>query len=106
MDRGSPETADIRLPISYIKSLAASPRSPNVSTAIGTKTIDGDSDVAYLFRFRSSASFATAPIPDEARFKRLGASVSGQVKSHARHLPSFHGINDMPSGRFWLLLSL
>ena len=50
---------------------------------------DGDSDVAYLFLFRSSAYLAIAAIPVEARFKRLGASVSGQVKSHARHMPSF-----------------
>ena len=59
---------------------------------------DGDSEVA--------ASFATAAIPDEARFKRLEASVSGQVKSHSRHLPSLHRITVMPAGRFWSLLSL
>ena len=67
---------------------------------------DGDSDGAYLFLFRSSASLAIAAIPVEVRFKRLGASVSGQVKSHARHLPSFHGIKVMPSGRFWSLIFL
>ena len=60
-----------------MNSLAASPRTPNVSTAIGTKMIDGDSDVAYLFLFLSSASLAIAAIPVGARFKRLGASVSG-----------------------------
>ena len=84
------------MPSSNIKSLVASPKIPNVSTAIGAKMNDGDNDVAYLLRFRSLASFATAANPDEARVKRLRASVSVQGKSHTRYLPSFHGIMVMP----------
>ena len=80
---------------------ASSPKAPKVSIAIGTKSIEVGS-WAYLVDFSVSASEATTPGPRIARLIWLGARVSGQVKSQAKHRPSHHGITEIPSG---LLLS-
>ena len=82
--------------------LAASlPKAPKVSIAIGTKSIEVGS-WAYLADFSVSASEATIRGPRIARLIWLGARVSGQVRSQAKHRPSDHGIVETPSG---LLLS-
>ena len=91
-------TAAMRPPKSLRKAVASSPRAPRVSTAIGTKQWVRLMS-SYLVCFRDSASVATTPDPVTARFKWLGASVSGHVTSHTKHRPCFHGINDIPSGR-------
>ena len=46
---------------------------------------------AYFDFFRDSASQATVPRPNSARFKWLTAKVSGQVKSQTRQRPDAHG---------------
>ena len=58
---------------------------------------------AYFDFFRDSASQATVPGPNTARFKWLTAEVSGQVKSQTRQRPDAHGAMVNPSG---LLLSV
>ena len=90
-----------RRPSSDMNLAASSPKAPKVSIAIGTKSIEVGS-WAYLVVFSVSASEATTPGPRTARLIWLGARVSGQGKSQAKHRPSDHGIVETPSG---LLLS-
>jgi len=102
-DLGSEVTRSIRLLKSLKNADASSPRAPIVSTAIGMKLyVVADKD-AYFDFFRDSASQATVPGPNTARFKWLIAKVSGQVKSQTRQRPDAHGAMVNPSG---LLLSL
>ena len=53
----------------------------------------------YLFSFFASAVAAAAPASKLVACRCEWANVSGHVASHARHLPFFHGMDVMPSGR-------
>ena len=97
--RGSPVALQRRLPRSLIKSNAASPNTPEVSTTKGTKWWLV-SRCAYLATFNWSACAATTPAPLTAAETCEGAWVSGHVASHTRTFPHLHGRMEQPSGRF------
>ena len=102
-DLGSEVTRSIRLLISLKNADASSPRALIISTAIGMKLyVVADKD-AYFDFFWDSASQATVPGPETARFKWLTAKVSGHVKNQTRQRPDAHGAMINPSG---LLLSV
>ena len=58
---------------------------PNVSIALGTELYDL-SRSAYFANFVVFADAVAAPATCSVEFGCDGATVSGQVKSHARHL--------------------
>ena len=98
-DRASKFTAVILRPSSRTSSNPFSPQAPDVSIAIGTKSIPaGKSE--YLVIFFSSAIFAAEPAEILEAWMCEIAKVSGQVASHARHRPFFQGTVVTPSGRF------
>ena len=86
-----------RLPRSLKKMLPSSPKTPRVSTAIGTKRWVA-SRWAYLFFLRCSALAATALASLDASCLCEGARVSSQVTSHTSTLPPFHGTIVAPDG--------
>ena len=95
-DRASKFTAVILRPSSRTSSNPFSPHAPDVSIAIGTKSIPaGKSE--YLAIIFSSAIFAAEPL--DAWMCEI-AKVSGQVASQTRHRPFFQGTVVIPSGRF------
>ena len=98
-DRASKFAAVILRPSSRTSSNPFSPHAPDVSIAIGTKSIPaGKSE--YLVIFFSSAIFAAEPAEILEAWMCEIAKVSGQVASHARHRPFFQGTVVTPSGRF------
>ena len=97
--RGSPVAVQMRLASSRVKFSAASPNTPDVSTANGTKWWVV-SRCAYLDTFTCSACAATTPAPLTAAGRCEGANVSGHVASHTNNFPHCHGRMEHPSGRF------
>ena len=96
----SPVTAVIFLPRTLIKLFADSPNEPSVSTATGTKLYIAPKWL-YLVHFLISASLATAPWPVTALFRWLWAKVSGQVKSHTKHLPESQGTRSLNFNNYY-----
>ena len=56
--------------------------------------------LAYLVSLLASAFSAADPAFRDEAWRWEGASVSGEVTSHATHRPRDHGIIETPSGRF------
>ena len=73
--------------------------------AMGTKSIPAVRS-EYFARFLSSAVFAAEPAETLDIWICEFAKVSGQVASHARQRPFFHGTVVTPSGRFAVTLAL
>ena len=98
-ESSSPDTCR-RRPLSSLRNDALSgPDTPVVSMATGTKRwVRGR--LEYLVLLRCSAAAATPPASPVASARYDGAKVSGQVASHNRSLPLFHGTTVIPSGRF------
>src|SRR5271155_2054340 len=89
--RSSPVIIATLLPISAESANASGPQAPRVSIANGTK-LCVTARAAYLVRFFDSASTAADPAAREDWRICDGASVSGQVKSHAKVRPLDHGV--------------
>ena len=90
MNLFSPETRQRRLPISKGKEMASAPQAPKVSTTTEAKMYVGTRS-AYFTILRISASLAADPAAIKEIDRCEGATVSGQVKTHAKHLPSAWG---------------
>ena len=96
--RSSPVDSAILLPTHSTNSHPCCPQEPNVSIAIGTKSYDLFKST-YFANFVASADTAAAPATRSVELRCDGATVSGHVKSHARHFPFFCGNSVIPSGR-------
>ena len=99
VSRRSPVIEDRRRPSSLTKSLACLPHAPRVSNAKGT-TMCVEAMLAYLISLLASAFSAADPAFRDEAWRWEGASVSGEVTSHATHRPRDHGIIETRSGRF------
>jgi len=98
VSNGSPVTAVVRLPISWVNSTAWAFHAPEVSITNGTK-MWVDVRLAYLADLAVAAWLAAAPAMIEVLLMWESASVSGTVTSHANGLPLAQGIWVAPSGR-------
>ena len=93
----SPVRARNLPPMSLIKSEPLLLMGPSVSKAIGTKWYVWTSEL-YFSSFLRAAASAALPAAAQEDGKLYPASVSVTVTSQVTHLPSAHGICDMPSG--------
>ena len=94
----SPVKVAILPPTSAQTEMAAGPHAPRVSIAIGAKMKSDSERAAYFMHLLFSAKTAADPAAIEEWLRCEGARVSGQVKSHTRYLPPFHGSRVAPSG--------
>ena len=99
VSRRSPVIEERRRPSSLTKSLACLPQAPSVSNAKGM-TMCVEAMLAYLVSLLASAFSAADPAFRDEASRWEGASVSGEVTSHATHRPRDQGIIETPSGRF------
>ena len=86
----------MQCPTSLKNRIASSPKTPDVSIAIGTKICE-DSSSQYRAFFLSSLRLATIPAPEAAAEELDGAKVSLQLTSQANAQPDFHGTTVTPS---------
>ena len=92
-------TAVMRLPISWISSMADWFQALPVSTATGKKMWEADS-APYLTILFSAALFAAENASMAVWSMCDSAQVSGTVTLHAMGLPHAQGSNVVPSGHF------
>ena len=79
----------MRCPTSFKNRIASSPKTPDVSIAIGTKICE-DSSSRYRAFFLSSLRLATIPVPEAAAEELDGAKISLQVTSQASARPDIY----------------